>query len=243
MQRMPFVVLFASHRVVDAEAADRLARTLGRTRIEAQQWTINASPRVIGRVDSSADAERFVRTVREEGLDAEWVADDDVVATAKIPRPKAVRLLTHAIEADGELLVDTDVRALVRARLVTHNSRSSVEVERIQVGRETAVIARQKTDHDRVVEEALFVFGAHGERWLLVHNGLRYASLGVPLRPTQRDNFELLVALLRARVSPGRFDESLCVEKGSIGDAARAMDVLVHAVARRCGGRDTHPMR
>ncbi len=240
---MPFIVLFASHRAVDPEGVERLARALSRTRIEAQQWTINASPRVIARVVVAAEVERCVRALREEGLDAEWVADEDVVSVARVPRPKIFRLLAHAVEADGELLADSDVRALVRARLVSQTSRSTVEVERVQVGRDTTVVARQKTEHERVIEEALFVFGAHGERWLLVHNALRYGALGVPLRSTQRDNFEMLVTLLRARVPAARYDESLCAEKGSIGDAVRAMDALVFAVARRCGGRDTHPMR
>ncbi|MFO0562059.1 MAG: hypothetical protein U0269_28860 [Polyangiales bacterium] len=244
---MAYVVLFASQRSVGPEGIDRLARALGRTWIEARQWTLNASPRVIARAGGAQDAERCVRALREEGLDAEWVDESEVTSSAKMQRIRAVRVLDGLLECDGNVLAYSDVRALVRAKLVSNASRSTVDVERVEAGRGvTVVVATQKTERERVVEEALFVFGAHGERWLLVHNAVRYAALGVALRPVQRENFEMLVSMLRERLPRERYDDSMCAattSNGATGDAVRSMDVLVHAIARRCGGAMRHPMR
>jgi hypothetical protein len=241
--RMPFIVLFAAQRGAGPEGIDRLARALGRTWIEAKQWTINASPRVIARVSDGVEAERCVRALREEGLDAESVDEAEVSASSAMQRPRVVRVLEGMIEADGQHLPYELVRALVRARLVTSVARSSVEVERVQAGRGTAVVSRQKTEHERVVEEALFVFGAHGERWLLVHSAIRYGALGVPLRPSQRENFELLLTMLRARVAAERFDDALRDGAAVSVDGVRITEVLVHALARRRGGLARPPMR
>lgn len=247
VEAMPFIVLFAAQRSVGPEGIDRLARALGRTWIEARQWTVNASPRVIARVSATSEAELGVRALRDEGLDAEWVDEGEVTSSAKMPRIRDVRVLERSLAADGGVLAFDDVRALVRAKLVATSAKSTVDVERVEAGRgATVVVARQKTETERRVEEALYVFGAHGERWLLVHTAIRYAGLGVPLRPVQRENFEMLVSMLRSRTSAERFDDSLCASAasaGAVGDAVRAMDVLVHAIARRRGGAMRHPMR
>jgi hypothetical protein len=243
---MPYIVLFASRRGLGPEGIDRLSQTLGRAGFEVRQWTVQGIPRVIARVGSSSEVATWTSALRDAGFDADVVDEDRVRSTASVARGRIVRLREDALEVDGVTLPYREVCALVRVRMPRGASGSSVQVERVTSERGHSVtVATQRSERGRGPEEALVVFDASGPRWILAQSALRYAALGLPLRPTQRENFDDFTAMLRVRVAPDRYDDALCAEGSRDGpseDARAAMDATIHAIAPRRAGA-THPMR
>jgi hypothetical protein len=203
---MLFVSLFPSGNSNEGDAP-RLARTLGRTEYEARQWLALALPRVVGRFDDRVLADRCTAALRHEGFDAATVDSSEIV-----PAKSMVKARVPVIEAtgvrpngsDSDKTPWTDFVVFVRARARTTAYRSAMEPETIYepVTETTRRVVREDVTRESLASEVLYLFPRFGRPWLIHESGVRFAALGVPLRPSRRDNFLVLVDRIRAS-APG----------------------------------------
>jgi hypothetical protein len=70
-----------------------------------------------------------------------------------------------------------------------------------------ATVEREVTRHEHVVERAAYWFLRTGRPWLLRESEAQYAALGPAMRPTRRENFDAMLALLRERARGAVFDD------------------------------------
>lgn len=201
-------------------------------------------------MDDPLRAHAFATELISAGLDVECIDDSAVISAAKMREPRTLTLTESGIVTDvrpDATLEYRAITALVRARVSGTVSSTTVELERIPTGRGTSVtVPVERTTHERNAEEVLYLFSSTDVPWLLVQSLVRYGALGIALRPTQRENFDLLTETLRARAPWAGFDETLRtspVERAATvtknetnartGAPPRSIDLAAHVLARR----------
>jgi hypothetical protein len=179
-----------------------------------------------------------------------------------VPSSAMTSLRRFALAADGLVATDVpgshlpwgDILALIRA---THRVRIETHSETVEKKfRPAAAIATGgviltktvtrdvvTTSDDRI--PVLYLFRRSGERpWLLQATGTHYTTLGPLLKPTQMDNFQTTVRLLREHATSASYDERLLAVRAlpervtrtnavanEPAPAAEGIDVLAHVLA------------
>lgn len=246
---MILVVLYPpAHAAPDA--IDSLARATGRSLYEARLWLASPLPHVVARVPERVAAERAVAALRAGGFECEWIENDALASSSDMVIARSPRLRDDGLiaNAEGDVFMAWDhIAMLVLARSSVAVERTQNEIEVVQGPRgSTYVTTRERTRRERTAQRVLYLFPRVGTPWLFEENGIRWATLGVPLRPTRRDNFAALVAHVRSRASHAAFDETLVKYPPPQFDLVlvrdheeprttpnRAMDLAAHLIARR----------
>ncbi|MBL8680247.1 MAG: hypothetical protein JNK05_13815 [Myxococcales bacterium] len=234
---------------VNVALVERAAIALGRTAIEGRQWAKVVVPRIAARIDDPIRARAFATELAASGLDVECIEDSEVVSSSEMLEPRTIAIASSGLVTDlrpGQPLEYRAITALVRARVSGTVVSTTIEVERVPSGKGgTVAVPVERTTHERNAEEVLYVFSSTDVPWLLVQSLVRYGSLGIPLRFTQRENFDLIVETLRANAPWAGFDETLrtaSVERAATvaksetasrtGAPPRSIDLAAHVLAR-----------
>jgi hypothetical protein len=243
------VVLYPPPPLASPASAESLANATGRAAYEARLWLASPLPHIVARVADRASADAQVAALQRAGFDAEWIDDDTLLSSSEmsIARSPAVHDAGLVANAESREFVRwEDMRALVFARSSVAVERTENEMVVVQAPRGSSyVTTRERTRRERAAQNVLYVFSSEAV-WLFEENGIRWASLGVPLLPTRRDNFNALVSLVRARAVRASFDDSLVSHPPPQFDLVlardradvraspnRAMDVAAQLIARR----------
>jgi hypothetical protein len=73
---------------------------------------------------------------------------------------------------------------------------------------------REVVERTELRERVLYVFRrSGGTPWLLHETGTNYSTLGPALRPSQHENFQTTVAMLRERAAGATYDERLAARR------------------------------
>ncbi|MFO0612576.1 MAG: hypothetical protein U0414_08320 [Polyangiaceae bacterium] len=224
---MALLVLYPSG-ASDA-AAPRLAELMGSTAFEARMWIASAIPRVLARPDGER-ARALASALARDGFDAEVLEDLELERGLEVRAARSMQFQEAGLVfVDGALAwgdVATIVRAVSRGNVV----RSTVTVEKVRVGRGGSVdVVRESSHEEHPKGELLYLFGAQGPAWLLAMDTLRYPTLGIPLRPTQRDNFNAVIERIRASAPRAYYDDELVRQGPPRHDVTRVRDSEVAA--------------
>lgn len=200
-------------------------------------WLASTIPRVIVRPPDPARALALAAALEALGLHAEALDDASLEAASDgIRHARTLRFgelgvafppLPEDPSAKAETDADTvgwgDVATLVRAVSRGNVIRSTVSIEKVPMGRGGATIdvVRESTREEHPKGELLYVFAFDGRAWLLGLDTIRYATIGMPLRPTQRDNFLAVVERLRAGATRARYDDELVRQGPPRNDVSR----------------------
>ena len=133
---------------------------------------------------------------------------------------EAVEVRLPALDEAGILARDKNLRIQWAEITTIVHAHTSANVQRTTSDIEIAFSAKggQYTQHvehtrtERAQGEVLYLFPVEGRPWILSIDTLKYAALGVPLRPTHRENFDGLIQRIRAGASHARYDETLLHE-------------------------------
>jgi len=208
------IVLYPS-AVESAEADQSLAAVVGRTPFEVRVWQRSRIPRVIAHPASLEEANALVAGLERAGLSVETL---DEAAFRRESDALEVRL--PMLDTAGIVAKDKNVRMDWASIATIVHSHTSASVARttsdVEVryspkgGRYTETVEHTRTE--RLQGEVLYLFPEQGRPWLLSMDTLKYAALGVPLRPTHRENFDVLLERIRAAATRARYDDSLLHE-------------------------------
>lgn len=221
---MALLVLYPSGAT--ESAAQRLAELLGSTALEARMWIASPIPRVVGRAVDVERAEGLASALEREGFHAEALDEVELERAAKeVRHVRTFQFGESGLSvADGALgwgEIATIVRAVSRGNVV----RSTVSVEKVHVGRGGTVdVVRESTHEEHPKGELVYLFAVQGPAWLFGMDTLRYATLGMPLRPTQRDNFLAVIERIRAGAPRAHYDDELVRLGPPRLDVARVRD-------------------
>lgn len=237
-----FVVALMTLRATVESEAPRLAAELGVTAYEAGLLLRAPSPSVVLRTEDRARAVALLGALRGRGHDAVACDDQAVVASDAMHVVRDIAFEPDAFADGGERLRWADVTALVRAlHSVRVETTEKVTDKKISIGRAAltgGLLSTKKVEKERTLvaqsrEHVLYVF-TRSRPWLVVATRARYQALGAELRPSQLENFERLVALLRARCPAAPFDERLLAVKNADPTSCDLLANLVAiAIARR----------
>ena len=269
------VALLALARTVEEEVP-ALAADLGVTPYDAGQLLRSGPPSILLRVADRERAAWLLARVRARGhdavaFDASEVAASDVMPTVRSFTLEAAALVCACHGRPDERVEFPDLVALVRA---VHQTRTestvSTKQTSVSLGRlalsggltltKTVTKEAKKSTDDR--EAVLYLFRRVGKPVLFGATRARYAGLGADVRPTQAENFERVIALLRERAPDAAYDARLVSlrvgvrEKVSLAGAsgsalgltmtassASAVDILAHTVALALARREAGPYR
>lgn len=206
---MTLLVLYPSG--ASETAAPRLADLLGSTALEARMWIASTIPRVVGRAFDDERAHGLAAALEQAGFHAEALDDTEVErAVADVRAVRTMQFHDAGLSFADGTLAWADVVTMVRAVSRGNVLRSSVTVEKVHVGRGGTVdVVRESSQQEHPKGELLYLFGVQGPAWLLAMDTLRYATLGIPLRHTQRDNFLAVVERIRASAPRAHYDDEL----------------------------------
>ncbi len=233
-----------------------LAADLGITAYEAGLLLRGATPSLVLRTHERDRATALLAAMRARGH--EVVAFDDVAVRSSVTMtcPRSFRLDPDAFVAVGpeeEHLPWNDVLAIVRAVHQTRTgSTTTTKEKKTSLARaalsgglvmsKTVAKETSRTTEDR--EPVAYLFRASGEPpWLLAASRLRYDGLGMPLAPSQHENFELLLRAVQEHAPHADVDARLLASRSAAETArttragehstssASGVDVLAHVVA------------
>jgi hypothetical protein len=200
---------------LEAEAA-ALAAELDLTPYDVKVRFAGTLPRVVFQSVVHVDASRVLGVLRARGHDAFLCDTRGVPASGSL-----VRLHRFAFEEtclvandDGPRLAYADIWAILVTTSRTAVVRETDEVELATTSRgETRTVRIHGTRNERVSENAAFIFPrsppdeALLRPWLFHAREAQYRSLGAQMRATKHDNFQLALAMLRARAPDAIYDD------------------------------------
>lgn len=251
-----FVVALIGLAAAVEQEAPALAAELGVTAYEAGLLLRSATPAIVLRTDDRERATDLLGTLRGRGHDALAFDASAVVASEDMVNPRSFRLDDDALVSLGakqERLPFSDLFAIARAVHSTRTGSVTTTKERkLSIGRaalsgglltsKTVTKERARTAEER--EPVAYLFRRSGETpWLLASTRLRYDALGPQIRPSQLENFELLLRTLRELAPASVYDtrlvavRSVAEEVRSAGrgeqraTSSRGVDLLAHVVA------------
>lgn len=252
-----FVVALISLGTPVEVEAPLLADDLGSTAYEAALMLRAPSPIPVLRTDDRARALALLGKLRARGHDAVACEAAAVVASAVMPHARS-----FAIEPDALTVLTTNgqteriewafagafVRAVHRTRSesVEKNTSQKFDLGRAALSGGIMVTKKVTTTTKHASEDrepVLYVFRQNDGPLLFEQSRTRYEGLGADLRPSQLENFAMLVRVLRERAPRAAYDERLLAPR-PISDRLRAgahgavssssadgVDLLAHLVA------------
>jgi hypothetical protein len=250
----PFVVALVELRAAVELEAGPLAADLGVTAYEAGLLLRGAAPVILLRTPDRARATDLLARIRGRGHAAVAFDAAAVVASEAMTTPRDLRIEEAAFASGSERLPFADVLVTVRAVHQTRAATTTTTTEKQTSLARAALsggLVRSKTVQKQVEtrseqrELVAYVFRASGAApWLLVATRLRYEALGGRLAPSQHENFETLLAMLRERAPHASLDLRLIAHRGGAetlragpragdqrGSSASQVDLLAHVVA------------
>ena len=221
-----FVVAIAElHGSVEDEAAP-LAADLGVTAYDARLLLATGTPAIVKTTPDKALALELLARVRARGHGAVACDAAAVVSSADMVAMRRPRLEKDAVtlhDRPGERLPYADVLALLpavhqrRVDTATQTRETKLSMGRAVMTGGMAFTKTVKTTTRNATEErdvVLYVFRASGAPpWLLRERGTSWVGLGLPLAPSEGENYRLAVAALRERAPGATFDERLMTRK------------------------------
>jgi len=237
---MFLVAVVTLARTVEEEAP-LLAADLGITAYEAGMLLRATAPSVVLRSDDRTRAANLLGQLRNRGHDAIACDGASVVASKDMFGVRHFRF-----EADGFAVWDenhrnekspfADLLALIRA---THSFDSTsiekTEKTALSLGRAamtgglmpTKKVTEQRTVRTSEREPVLYVFRRAGQPWILRATRMKYEGLANAIRPTQQENFVVLVdALRQATGATAAYDDRLLTQ----AKKPEEVDVAAHLV-------------
>lgn len=264
---MDVVALMALASSVEDEAP-RLAADLGSTAYEAALLLRSPAPVPLLRTDDRARALDLLAKLRARGHDVVACDASAVVSAEAMTAVRSFRLDADAFvvtSANASSSVAwSDIRALVRAIHRTSSEHVEKSAERkLALGRaamsggvlmtKTVTKAAKQTVEER--EQVLYVFRQNGSPVLATISRTRYDGLAAELRPSQIENFNTLVRMLRERAPQAIYDERLLAPRPGLervragtatgavsASSSDAIDLLAHLIAL-AGTRAQAPYR
>ncbi len=223
-----FIVAVAElHGPVEDEVVP-LAADMGTTAYDARLLLAAGLPAIVKTTPDKAVALELLSRLRVRGHGAvacdaaAMVSSEDMVA---MRRP---RLEADAVSLDdrpNERLPYADVLALLpavhqrRVETATQTRETKLSMGRAVMTGGMAFTKTVKTNTRNATEErdvVLYVFRRSGEPpWLLRERGTGWAGLGLPLAPSESENYRLAVAALRERAPGATFDDRLMTRKAA----------------------------
>jgi hypothetical protein len=251
------VALTDLHGPVDDEVAP-LAADMGATAYDARLLLAAGTPAIVKTTPDRALALDLLARLRARGHGAVACDAAAVVASEDMVAMRRPRLEADAVTIDdrpNERLPYSDVLALLpavhqrRVDTATQTRETKLSMGRAVMTGGLAFTKSVKTTSHAATEErdvVLYVFRKSGEPpWLLRERGTGWASLGLPLAPSEGENYRLAVAALRERAPGARFDDRLMTRKAgersslsggggntTVKTSSQAgVDVLAHVLA------------
>jgi hypothetical protein len=250
------VALLSLGTPVEVEAP-LLAVDLGSTTYEAALLLRAPSPIPILRTDDRARALALLGRLRARGHDV--VACD---ASAVVPASAMTQVRAFALEPDA-LVVRSDTAATERVawgdfvafvRAVHRHRSESIEkniAQKFDLGRAALsgglMVTKKVTTVTKHASEerepVLYAFRHEGAPLLFAQSRVRYEGLEAALRPSQLENFGVLVRVLRERAPRAAYDERLLAPRpqndrvragpsgGVSSSTSDGVDLLAHLVA------------
>ena len=221
-----FVVAIAELRGSLEDEAAPLAADMGVTAYDARLLLAAGTPTIVKTTPDKAVALDLLARVRARGhgvvaCDAAAVVSSDEMVAMRRPR-----LEEDAVTLDDrpdERLPYADVLALVpavhqrRVDTATQTRETKLSMGRALMTGGMAFTKTVKTNTRNATEErdvVLYVFRRSGAPpWLLRERGTSWAGLGLPLAPSESENYRAAVAALRERAPGATFDERLMTRK------------------------------
>lgn len=263
---MDVVALMALAASVEQEAP-LLAVDLGTTAYDAGLLLRASMPVPLLRTEDRARALDLVTKLRARRHDVVACDASAVVASDAMTPVRSFRLDDDAFVASaGNVSITvpwSDIVALVRAVHRTSSEHIEKSEERkLSLGRaamsggflltKTVSKSAKQTVEER--EQVLYVFRQGGAPLLAAISRTRYDGLASALRPSQIENFNALVRMLRERAPQALYDERLLaprpgldrVRAGTAGtvsaSSSEGIDLLAHLIAL-AGTRANRPYR
>jgi hypothetical protein len=263
---LDIVAIINLARNVEQEAP-LLAGDLGLTAYEVGLMLRAPMPVIIMRSDDRARTLDMLSKLRSRGHDATACEAESVVSSMDMFRPRSFRFeggdLIGIGRGEEHRLPLEDIFALVRAMHSTVVEDTVTNVERrLDFGRammsggllmtKATTSEAKKISSDR--EAVLYVFRNDAAPWLLASTELRYDGLGPEMERSQRENFEVLLKVLRRNAPSAAFDARLLAQRPATStvvatsskhfatSSSGTIDLLAHIVAISLG-RAARPYR
>jgi len=223
-----FVVAVTDLRGSVEDEAVPLAADLGTTAYDARLLLAVGTPAIVRTTPDKALALELLTRLRARGHGAVACDASAVVSSEDMVAMRRPRLEEDAVTLDDrptERLPYTDVLALLpavhqrRVDAATQTRETKLSMGRALVTGGLAFTKTVKTNTRSATDErdvVLYVFRRSGAPpWLLRERGTGWAGLGLPLAPSESENYRLAVAALRERASGATFDDRLMTRKAS----------------------------
>ena len=215
------------HGPVEAEVA-ALAEDMGATAYDARLLLAAGMPAIVKTTPDRALALELLTRLRTRGHGAVACDGSAVVSSEDMVAMRRPRLEADAVTLDDlpeHRLPYADVLALLpavhqrRADTATQTRQTKLSMGRALMTGGMAFTKTVKTNTRSASEErdvVLYVFRRSGEPpWLLRERGTGWAGLGLPLAPSESENYRLAVAALRERAPGATFDDRLMTRKAA----------------------------
>ena len=223
-----FVVAIAElHGPAEGEVAS-LAEDLGVTAYDARLLLAAGTPAIVKTTPDRALALDLLGRLRARGHGAVAFDGAAVVSSEDMVAMRRPRLEADAVALDdrpGERLPYADVLALLpavhqrRADTTTETREKKISLTRGLMTSGMSFTKTVKTNTRSATEErdvVLYVFRRSGAvPWLLREHGTSWVGLGLPLAPSEGENYRLAVAALRERAPGATFDDRLTSRKAA----------------------------
>lgn len=223
-----FVVAIAELHGPPEDEVAALAADMGATAYDARLLLAAGTPAIVKTTPDRALALDLLSRLRARGHGAVACDASAVVSSEDMVAMRRPRLEVDAVTLDDrstERLPYSDVLALLPA---VHQRRVDTAVQtretKLSMGRAVmtgglAFTKTVKTSTRNATEErdvVLYVFRkSGGSPWLLRERGTGWAGLGLPLAPSESENYRLAVAALRERAPGATFDDRLMTRKAA----------------------------
>jgi hypothetical protein len=237
---MFLVAVVSLARAVEDEAP-LLAADLGVTAYEIGLVLRSPSPSIVLRTPDRERATEILKRLRTRGHDAIACDTSAIVASKDMFAGRSFRFDDDAFVVTGdtnasERTAYTDLLALVRATHA-HDSTTVEKTEKLKlsIGRAAmtgGLVPAKRVTSERTVrtserEQVLYVFRRVGPPFLLRASRLRYDGLANAIRPTQLENFTVLIDALRQRAgNTTAYDDRFVAQAKTPEDA----DVAAHLI-------------
>jgi hypothetical protein len=227
-----YVVALAHFEGDPATDALPLASLLGASAYDVRLWLKGLLPRVVFRGDSMHHASSVLGEMVRLGHGALACHSSEVVPSASMVRVRRFLLDDLGISADGpesDSVGWQDIRAIIHVVQRTAVERTTRERVVLPTTRGGAVtVDRDRTNHEHDLEHAMYLFLREGRRpWCMRERDARYVGLGDRMGATSRENFDKVLALVRARATRARFDDRF-----ALGEMPVSRDVAVRGAGQ-----------
>jgi hypothetical protein len=223
-----FVVAIAElHGPLEDEVAP-LAADMGATAYDARLLLAAGAPAIVKTKPDRALALDLLSRLRARGHGAVACDASAVVSSEEMVAMRRPRLEVDAVTIDdrpNERLPYSDVLALLpavhqrRVETATQTRETKLSMGRAVMTGGMAFTKTVKTSSRNATEErdvVLYVFRKSGEPpWLLRERGTGWAGLGLPLAPSESENYRQAVAALREHAPGATFDDRLMTRKAA----------------------------